>query len=232
VKSHLFAAAALAMLTAMPALAQTPDRQISVTGEGIVHAVPDMATITLGVSHQAQQAATAMEQTSQSVAQILTRLETLGIASRDIQTRQLTLNPVWTTPDSRSDQSVKIAGYRADNTLIVRVRDLSSLGQTLEAVISDGANKFNGLQFSVAEPDPLVSQARDLAVAEAMQKAQQLAEAAGVVLGPVVTITEHGGGQPRPMAQMAMRDSGGGVPIAGGEISVSASVSMVFAIAD
>ena len=61
-KSHLFAAAALAMLAAMPALAQTPDRQISVTGEGIVHAVPDMATITLGVSHQAQQAAAAMEQ--------------------------------------------------------------------------------------------------------------------------------------------------------------------------
>ncbi len=231
-KPNLIAAAALACLVAIPALAETPARQITVTGEGHVETVPDMATITLGVSHRAKEARTAMAQTSVSVAQIIERLGVLGIEQRDVQTRQLTLNPVWTNPSGSGDSNVRIAGFQASNTLHVRVRDLPSLGAVLEAVIEDGANEFNGLQFSVQEVAPLVAQARKLAVEDAMDKARQLVEAAGVTLGPVLTISEHGGGRPMPMAQMSMRDSGGGVPIAGGEISLSVNVSMVFAIAD
>ncbi|MCA0870280.1 SIMPL domain-containing protein [Seohaeicola saemankumensis] len=229
-KPNLIAAAALAFLVAVPALAETSARQITVTGEGRVETVPDMATITLGVSHRAKEARTAMAQTSDSVTQIIERLGALGIAPRDVQTRQLTLNPVWSDPNGSADSSVRIAGFQASNTLYVRVRDLPSLGAVLEAVIEDGANEFNSLQFTVQEVDPLVEQARKLAVEDAMVKARQLAEAAGVTLGPVLTISEHGGGRPTPMAQMSMRDSGGGVPIAGGEISLNVNVSMVFAI--
>ena len=231
-KPNLIVAAALIFLVAIPALAETSARQITVTGEGHVETVPDMATITLGVSHRAKEARTAMAQTSESVAQIIARLEAVGVAPRDVQTRQVTLNPVWTDPNKSGDISVRIAGFQASNTLYVRVRDLPSLGAVLEAVIEDGANEFNGLQFTVQDVDPLIVEARKLAVADAMAKAQQLAEAAGVTLGPVLTISEHGGGRPTPMAQMSMRDSAGGVPIAGGEISLSVNVSMVFAISE
>jgi uncharacterized protein len=100
----------------------------------------------------------------------------------------------------------------------------------MDAVISDGANNFNGLRFSVQDPDPLMDQARELAVADAVARAELLTSAAGIGLGEVLSMTEQGGERPVVMEMSAAR--GGSVPIAAGEVSLSASVSMVFAIAD
>ena len=103
----------------------------------------------------------------------------------------------------------------------------------MDAVIRDGANDFGGLNFGVQEPKPLEAKARSEAVADAITKAEQLAQASKVTLGKIISIADHGGG-PRPqmrMAEMSMADSGG-MPVASGEISVEASVSMVFEIAE
>lgn len=215
-------------LTGM-AFADDNARRITVTGQGQVDAVPDMAVITLGVTHEDAVAAAAMQATSDAVARMLERLSGMGIAPRDVQTRQLSLNPVWSNETSDGVRIRRMTGFVASNTLTVRVRNLSALGEILEAVIDDGANDFNGLRFSVQDPDPLLVQARERAVADAIAKARQLAESAGVGLGAVMRIDEHGGGRPAPMAEMA-RMASDGVPVAAGEVSVSASVSMVFAI--
>lgn len=233
VTQRLFATAAVvAALLGAPAWAEQAPRQISVTGEGVVEAAPDMATITLGVTQEATEAKAAMDATSAAVAKVLARLEAAGIAARDLQTRQLSLNPVWSEVRGGTEGRRAITGFVASNTVLVRVRDLTALGPILDAVIADGANDFSGLQFGVQEVAPLRDEARKRAVADAMARAKLLAEAAGVALGPVLTIQDHGGGMPMPMAEMSMRASAAKMPVAAGEVSVEANVSMVFSIAE
>jgi len=199
----------------------------------MAEAAPDMATITLGVTNENAEASAAMQATSDAVTQVLARLQQLGIEARDMQTRDLSLSPIWVGRRDVHGETPKITGFVASNRISVRIRDLSTLGTVLDAVVQDGANDFGGLSFTVQDPKPLTAGARAQAVSDAMEKAQQLAQAAGLTLGPVVSITDHGGGG-RPMmmrAEMAMADAGG-VPVAGGEIVVDANVSMVFEISE
>lgn len=220
----------MATFTAGPIWASDALRQISVSGEGVVSTVPDMATINLGVTHEAKEAGTAMDATTQAAAKILQRLAELGVAPEDMQTSSITLNPVWSNRNSSASGNARITGFVASESVMVRLRDLNELGRIMDAVISDGANDFNGLRFSMQNPDPLMNLARQMAVADAIAKAQLLAAAAGVNLGPVQSMIEQGGGRPVMMEMSAAR--AGGVPIAAGEVSVNASVSMVFAIKD
>jgi hypothetical protein len=220
---------ALGLALAAPATAQE-ERTISVTGRGEVASAPDMAVIGLGVVEEAETARAAMDAASTAAAAVLARLEEIGIAERDIQTSDLRLAPVWSNP--KEGQQREIVGFQAANQLTVRVRDLSGLGAALDAVVSDGANRFGGLRFTMADPAPLMEDARRRAVEDATARARTLADAAGVSLGPVRTITEHGGGRPRPvMMEAARSDMAGAPPVAPGEIELSVEVSMVFEIA-
>lgn len=220
--------AAVVLLMAVPAaIAQEPAApQITVTGEGSASAVPDMAVVTLGITSQDPEAGVAMGQASEVAGAILARLEGLGIAARDRQTSDLSLSPVWTNYDSGNER--KITGYEASNQLTIRVRDLSGLGNVLGAVLEDGANRLSGLSFGLQEPGPVMAEARRDAVSDAMERARTMAEAAGVTLGPVMSISEVGGGSfPQPMMEMARASA---VPVAAGEAVMSARVNMVFAI--
>lgn len=219
-----------AVLLAGPGWAQDDDRRISVTGSGEVETAPDMAVIGMGVTEEAEDPAAAMNAASDVSARILDRLESEGLAARDVQTSQLTLHPVWSDGPTPEDER-RITGYRATQQVTVRLRDLEMMGGVLQAVVEDGANRFDGLQFTLQDPDPVEAEARRRAVADAMERAALYAEAAGVELGEVVTISEPGGGYqpPAPMMEMA-RSSGGGAPVSPGEITVSAQVNMVFGI--
>ncbi len=229
--TKLLLSAALAVALSGAALADETKRRISVTGEGQVETAPDMATLSLGVTNEAGQAAEAMAQTSDAVARILERLTDMGLEQRDVQTQRLTLNPVWSNrPESQ--QRAEITGYVASNIVMVRVRDMDALGGILDAVVADGANEFNGLSFGMQQPDALADEARKEAVADARARAELLAQAAGVTLGQVISITEQDRGRPMPrmMEMSAARD--GGMPVASGEVTIDASVSMVFDIAE
>ena len=231
-KTLAFLAAMTAAVATLPAHAE--ERRIAVSGTGTALSAPDMATITLGVTNQDKQASNAMQATSNAVAQILARLDELGLEPRDVQTRDLSLSPVWSNGRTPGNEQREITGFVASNRVFVRVRDLDSLGQIMDAVIQDGANDFGGLSFSIQDPKPLQAEARADAVADARAKAEQLAKAAGLTLGEVVSIDEHGGGV-RPVAQMremAMMSDAGSVPVAGGEVSVAVNISMVFEIAE
>lgn len=208
------------------------ERVITTMGSGVVDAVPDMASIDVGVTHQARTAGEALALTSEAVGAVITRLEASGIAERDMQTQGLSLQPLWSRQVSGSDAPRRITGFVASNRLMVRVRELDTLGQILDTVVQDGANTFNGLRFSVQEPDAVIAEARARAVKDAMTKAQQLADAAGVTLGPVQSISENGGGARPVMMEMASARMAADVPVAAGEVSLSSQVSVVFAIAD
>jgi hypothetical protein len=222
-------ACAAALALAGPALAEPPLPQITVTGEGRVEAPPDMATVSLGVTTQGDTAAAAMAANSAAVQAVLDRLTAAGIAARDMQTSGLSLNAQFSNYDS--SRQPEIQGYVAVNMVTVRVRALETLGPVLDAAVADGANTLNGLAFGLADPDPALREARSRAVQDARARAEVLAAAAGVTLGRVLSITEFGGyAQPQPMyrAEAAMS----AVPVAGGEVGLSVSATVVWEIAE
>jgi len=224
---HL-AALLLAISLAGAALAADPAR-ITVTGEGRVDAAPDMATITLGVTSQGTTATAAMAANSAQLAQVLANLKAAGIADRDLQTTGLALNPNWQSNDNGSN--LRIVGYVASNILTVRVRALAGLGAALDAAVKDGANTVDGVSFGLADPDPVLDEARRRAVTDATRRALLLTEAAVVSLGAVVAINEGGGSfAPAPMFGKAVGMTAEAVPLASGEVSLSASVTMVWEI--
>lgn len=213
------------------AFAQMPEQGIIVTGEGRISAPPDMATITLGVRENAKTAKEAMGKVTISVTAILEQLDILGVEGKDLQTSRFYLNPVYNNRSSNDGNPPTVTGYDAGNSVTVTVRDLGKLGEMLDAVIDIGANDFNGLSFGLQDPAPALAAARKVAVADAMDRAAQLAEAASLNLGTVLRMTENSqGGAPMAMEMAAMR-SGMNDAIAGGEVDVQAQVTMVFAIA-
>lgn len=229
---RVFTALALCLGMVGPVWADDALRVITTSGRGTVEAAPDMATISLGVTHQARLAGEAMKATSTAMQAIMDRLQTAGIAPRDMQTNNLSLQPVWQRQTTNSNTPPRITGYVARNNLSIRVRDLEALGGILDEVIGDGANTFNGLRFSLQEPEPLMAEARTAAVRDAVARATQLAKAAGVTLGPIQSITEGGGSFRPQMMEMAEARMAADVPVAAGELSLSAQVSIVFAITD
>lgn len=214
-----------------PVMAETPGT-ITVIGEGQSAGVPDMAVVSLGVRHQADSALEAVNATSEALEQVLARLTAMGIAARDVQTASLKLNQIW---DRRSQSGQSLPGsFEASNVLNLRVRDLDRLGEVLKAALAGGANTLSGLRFGFDNSRPLEDAARRAAVSDAMAKANLYAEAAWVTLGPVLSITETGGG-PAPVmraASMRMAAEVADVPVAAGENELSARVIMVFGIAE
>jgi uncharacterized protein YggE len=222
---------AVFVLFATGAMAEDGAR-LTVVGEGRVDAAPDMATITLGVTAQADTATAAMDETSAGVAALLERLAAAGLEARDVQTSGLSLNPVWDN-QTYSSGAPRITGYVVSNTVTARVRALDSIGGVLDDVLEAGANMFNGLSFGLQDPQPALDAARTAAVADARRKAELFATAAGVTLGPIVSISEaQDGGGPQPMFRMDAAMASDGVPVVAGELTVAARVTVVWAIAE
>ena len=202
--------------------------RITVVGEGSVATIPDMATISLGVTSEAKTAADALAANTDATDSVLERLTEAGIEKRDVQTSGLSLSPNWAR--NNTDGTSGIVGFVANNQVTVRVRDLSLLGGILDDVVRNGANTFNGLTFGLQNPDPVMEEARKAAVAEALRKAELYANAASVTLGPIVELSESSGPVPQPMFRSggAMMESA--VPVAEGELSISATITVIFEI--
>lgn len=218
-----------ALLTLAPAAAWSEDlaRVLTVTGTGEVARAPDMSVIRVGVVAQDKSASTALSRTSEAMVRMQQRLAEQGIEARDIQTTQLSLTPVY--ENTSGTRTRKIIAFEAMNAVLVRVRDLPSTGAVLGTLVEDGANRIDGISFTLQDSQESMDEARRRAVADARRKAEVLADAAGVELGALRDLREAGGGAPRPMMmeRMAM-DAAASVPIAEGEISLSATVTMVY----
>lgn len=230
----ILAAAALATVLAVPlapraSLAQEAvGRTISVTGAAQVDAVPDLATVTAGVETRGTAAAEALGANTTAMQAVFAALEASGVASRDMQTSQLSLNPVYEEMHEGGG-APKLVAYEASNMVTVRVRDVGVVGKIIDALTQAGSNRLYGISFDVSEPMPYLDQAREKAVADARHRAELYARAAGVKLGTVQSIGEAVD-MPGPImmrAEAAMSDK---VPVAAGTVSLSAQVQMVYGI--
>ncbi len=217
----------LALLLAPPVFADEPATMM-LTGTGVVEVVPDMATISLGVTNHQEVAAEALAENSRALAEVFDVLAGAGIAEADIQTTRFDVQPIWRNRSYDSTEIAQIEGYAVSNHLTIHVRDLDQLGAVLDAVARAGANEFQGISFGLQDPGPATDAARRAAIADAQARAVLYAEAAGVDILGIITISETGGsGAPRPeMMSMATR----AVPVAEGSLSITANVSITYEI--
>jgi uncharacterized protein YggE len=216
------------LAAASMASGEEPAPSITVIGSGAASGPSDTAEVNTGVVTQAATASQAMSQNSAAMDQVLKALTALGIADRDIHTTNISIVPVRAPPQTGRQQPSPIVGYEVTNQVHVTVRNLAALGRLLDTLVSRGANALGGIGFSIADPAPLLEQARTRAIADARQKAQVYAAAAGVKLGRVIFIRDTTPGLPRPMAARMMTSAA--VPIAPGEQELEVSVSVTYAL--
>jgi len=207
-----------------------PQTTITLTGRGSVDHAPDVALISVGVQVESKTAADAMAQQAAQMNGVFAAVKAAGIADRDMQTGNLSLNPVYEYPNNARP---RLTGYQASNSITIKVRDLKSLGKTMDAVVKGGGNTINGISFSVDKPEQFQNDARVEAIKDAAAKAELYAKAVGYKVARIVTITEMDyQPQPVPMAMMRMQDMAAeSTPIAAGEVSVEQTVNVVFELA-
>jgi uncharacterized protein YggE len=224
---RFFFALVLAALTAAPTIpARAADRLVTVTGEATVSIAPDMALIRIGVTSQGKNARAASEANAKQMTNVMAAIKQSGIAERDIQTSRLSLQPQY---DTSKAGAARLLGFQVTNQLTVKIREIASLPAVLDHAIAAGANEMSGIEFQVSQQSRLLDQARAEAIADAHRKADLYAKAADTALGPVVSITDEGATPPpRPMMQ-AMR--AGAVPVAPGERTLRASVTVSYELA-
>jgi len=220
----------LALLTLTnSANASDMEATVSVTGEGVVTAIPDMAMVSTGVTTEAATPEAALNANTAAMNGLMKVLDDLDIAAKDRQTSNFNVSPQYRR--ERNDPgSPQIDGYRVSNQLTIRVRDLGELGGLLDALVKAGSNQLGNIRFDFADRGKLVDKARQLAVADARKRAELYVDAADVDLGDVLSISESGVAAPRPpmMRNAMMAESAADVPIAVGESEIRASVHMVF----
>lgn len=207
-------------------------RMLVVSGEGKVMAKPDQAQLSAGVVTQAKTAAAALAANNAAMNKVFATLKSLGIPDNKIQTSNFSVNPQYPPYSSSNPQPHNIIGYQVSNQVTVIVDDLGKLGGALDALVKSGVNQLDGVSFGFAKSDALEDRARRAAIAQAIFKAKGMAQAAGVALGPILSIQEGGSEMPpppRPMMARAMAASPS-VEIAPGESAISASVSITYAI--
>ena len=213
---------------------QEPPRTITITGEGEVTAAPDIAYVETGVVTEGKTAAEALAANTAAMEQVFAGLGEAGIEKKDMQTSQFSVYPVYeqVKPEDDRPHTPKIGGYRVQNQLTVKVRDLTALGGILDKVVTLGSNQLSGIRFSIDEPETLLDEAREDAVKNALRKAKLYAGAAGVSLGEIMSISESGYSMPQPYyaKDMMMRAEASSVPMAPGEQTLSANVTLVIKI--
>lgn len=215
-----------------------PDNVISVSGTGKVKAVPDIATVSLGVVAQGKDAKEAQNLATERINKITAFVKGLGVAKEDITTSQASLNPRY---DYQNGQN-NITGYDSNQMVTVKVRGVDKsneiVGKILAGAVDNGANQVYGSQFTIDDPDNLKQQARKDAIAKAKVKAKELADAAGIKLGKVVSVQDGEGYYPPvPMAyatDKAMGMGGGGAAVAPniepGSQEITQTVTLVFEV--
>lgn len=207
-------------------LAQEAPRTISVTGSGMVYGEPDIAIIELGVNIAHEDISVASSEADAVIREVMRVLSDAGVEARDVRTAYYN---VWRdegyAPYGNEPPTPK---YRINNVLSITVRDVAQVGALIAASLNAGANVVNSIQYTLANPEALAREARELAFNDALAKAQQLAALAGLKLGSVLYLTEGGGWGGAPYPAMRFEAGSGGVPVTGGQLAVSASVSVNF----
>jgi len=191
-----------------------PDQNgILVSGRGEVIVSPDTGRISIGVEVTAKTVARAREEAAAATSAVVDSVKSNGVEDRDVKTVGLSIYPDYRYP---RDGARELVGFVFTNTVTVTVRDLDSMSDVIDDAVDAGgdATRLQGINFEVEDRDAAVAEARDAAMEDARKRAEQLAEAAGVELGPAISISEVSLNSPPPIyfSDAAAERSGGSTP--------------------
>lgn len=209
-------------------LSESNIRTMSVSGRGEVYLIPDIAYINIGTRSQAIDVASALSDNNKQAQAISSVLSEMGIDPLDIQTTAFNVYPFQNY--GMDGQPTELM-YIVENTVNVKVRELNRLGEILDAVVRSGANQINGISFDVEDRKQAEADARRLAIQDATEKAQELADLAGTQLGDLQNISVYSNGSPQPVYNA----KGGGyiavdsaAPVSSGQMIVTADANLVY----
>lgn len=221
------------LLMPRPAAAQEPEiPSLTVRGQGTVSVRPDLAVVTMGASVRRETAQEAFDAANSAVAGLTAFLRAQGVAERDIATRQFSLSPEFGR--QQGDQPAPLVAWRSVNTVSVKLRDFATIGSVIDGAVrilgSDA--QVSGIGFTVENTDAVARQARDQAIANARERAQQIATAAGVRLVRIISITETSAPPPTPVALAApvAAAPAARAEVAPGEQNITVTVEIVYEI--
>ena len=206
-----------------------------VNGNGKAMGAPDVVVLTLGVQSQDKTVAVAQKAAVDAMNGIMQVLKGAGIADKDVQTTQYNVEQQTRWDDKQ--QTAVVIGYQVTNTLTVKIRDLSKAGSIIDQAAAAGGDliRVNGISFMVDDPSPLFKVAREKAIQNATDKAQQMAAASGVKLGKLIYISESNPYVPVVQnTYMKLSEAAGAVPaptpISAGELEFQSNVQLVYSI--
>ena len=202
--------------------------RLDITATGEATRVPDVAVINAGVVTRAATATAALQQNAGRMERVRTALKRAGIADRDIQTSNISLNPEYRYADNQPPQ---LTGYTASNQVTVRFRDIATTGKILDALVAEGSNQISGPNLTIDQPEAALDEARTKALAVGRARAELYARSLGMRVVRLVAITESGGnyGPPTPMpVMMDARAQASYAKIDPGEQKLSVSLGMTF----
>jgi uncharacterized protein YggE len=231
IASLALAAAALPLpAAAQPAsITQTiAGTRLDINATGEATRVPDIAVISAGVVTRSSSATGAIQDAADKMQKVLAALKRAGIADRDVQTSNVSLNPEYRYPENESPQLV---GYTASNQVTVRFRDIRNSGKVLDALVSQGANQINGPNLTIDKPEAALEEARANAVQIGRARAELYARSLGLHVVRVVSVAESGGyavPPPAPPVPMMARAQMASTNIEPGEQKLEVTLSMTF----
>jgi uncharacterized protein YggE len=201
--------------------------KISVSGTGTVSAAPDLAMVELGVEVLGQSVAIAREAVATSMQAVIASLRDHGLGDADLSTTGYSINPEY---DHRNGR--RLRGYRVATTVQARITAIDAVGAIIDDAVAAGGDHIvvRDLRFAHRDQNALAAASRAAAWEDARAKAGQLAELAGLTLGPAVSISEQQGQVPGPLPRMMALEAAGATPIEAGESSVATTIQVEFAI--
>ena len=246
------ASAAQAQIPAATPVLTTDETLLVVSGEGQSRQVPDLAIFSAGVVTQGKTGGDALAANATRMDEVIKALKRTGIGDRDIQTSALSLQPQYSNPEQEAQlrarmtrepyvapvqpEPPRIIGYEARNNVQVRVRKLGEMGRIIDTLVSAGANQVDGPSFTLDDPKAALDEARVAAVKDAHSRAELYARAAGLRISRTISISEGGGYYPVQPIMVTGRMAGAPPPppppspVAPGELTLGATVSVQFAL--
>ena len=230
---HIFTAITLVILASpfralsQPIPPQPERRTITVTGEAELTMSPDRATVTIGVETWGKNIMSIKADNGKRVKAILDAVKGLGIPAKDIMTRDLSIQPVYSWKDDRRE----FIHYRMRNVVVITVNDLAKVEDVVNAGVNESSNILEGVTFSTKDAGRLQDSLQIQAARNARSKAVALAEAVGAKVGDAITITESQTYEPRPMYAMkalgAVEDRAS-TPVESGQLTLKSTINIVF----
>jgi uncharacterized protein YggE len=170
---------------------------MSVSASGHVTAVPDVATVTVGVVSRGGTSDDVKNQNNKKMNQVIDFVKAQGVDPKNITTTSLNISPLFNYENNKNN----ITSYQAEQSITVKLEkfDKTILEKIVNGVVDQGANQVQGVNFSFSDTDKWKSLARKNAIENAQNKANQIASDAHLHLGKLINVSESKYEAPMPV---------------------------------